>query len=570
MIPLLEIKKLSISFEPDKKAVDTISLSINTGETLGIVGESGSGKSLTSLAIMHLLSTQAHLDSGEIRLNLKGKESLDLIQLKEKELRKLRGNHIAMIFQEPMTSLNPLMRCGKQVRETLLLHRNWNRKKAKQEVLQLFEEVQLPRPEAIYNAYPHELSGGQKQRIMIAMAMACEPALLIADEPTTALDVSVQHAILNLIRDLKKKYNTTTLFISHDLNLVASIADKIAVIHQGRIVEQAGVQELFSHPKHPYTRGLLACRPPLDKRLRQLPLLADFLKTDNRSHLENLLNDEISKESRQKKHDELYQQKALLEVEDLVVSYPLKRSVFGKVKESLQAVDGLSFSLFKGETLGLVGESGCGKTTLSRSLLLLNKASSGKILFQNRDILGFTSAEVKAFRKKVQIIFQDPYGSLNPRLTAGQAILEPMWAHHLHRRKERKQKALDLLEKVGLRADSFNRYPHEFSGGQRQRISIARALALEPELLICDESVSALDVSVQAQILNLLNDLKNELKLSYLFISHDLSVVRYMSDRIMIMQEGKIVEVNEADVLFAHPQQRYTKDLLSAIPKQQE
>jgi peptide/nickel transport system ATP-binding protein len=569
MIPLLEIKKLSISFEPDKKAVDTISLSINPGETLGVVGESGSGKSLTSLAIMHLLSTQAHLDSGEIRLNLKGKEKLDLTQLQEKELRKLRGNHIAMIFQEPMTSLNPLMRCGKQVREVLLLHKDWNKRKAKEEVLHLFEEVQLPRPEAIYNAYPHELSGGQKQRIMIAMAMACEPALLIADEPTTALDVSVQHAILNLIRDLKKKYNTTTLFISHDLNLVASIADKIAVIHQGKIVEQGEVNELFSHPKHPYTRGLLACRPPMNKRLKKLPLMKDFLNTDNEQSLEVLLKDEISKESRLKKQEQLYKQNALLEVDDLVVSYPLKKSIFGKVTESLKAVDKLSFSLYKGETLGLVGESGCGKTSLSRSLLLLNKASSGKIRYQGRDILGFSAAEVKAYRKKVQIIFQDPYGSLNPRLTAGQAILEPMQAHHLHHPKKRKQKTLDLLEKVGLGSASFNRYPHEFSGGQRQRISIARALALEPELIICDESVSALDVSVQAQILNLLNDLKQELKLSYLFISHDLSVVRYMSDRIMIMQEGKIVEVNEADTLFAHPQQKYTQDLLSAIPKQQ-
>lgn len=573
MIPLLEINELTISFqgnEQSNKAIDNISLTIHRGETLGIVGESGSGKSLTSLAIMQLLSKQAQLDTGEIILHLKDKEKINLTQLSEKELRKLRGNHIAMIFQEPMTSLNPVMTCGKQVSEVLLLHKNLSKKEAREKTLQLFEEVKLPRVESVYKAYPHELSGGQKQRIMIAMAMACEPALLIADEPTTALDVSVQQAILDLIQQLKTKYNTTTIFISHDLNLISNIADQIAVIHQGKIVEKGSTKEIFSNPKHDYTKGLLGCRPPLNKRLRRLPLMEDFLNEKEKDRLSYLLGEEnvISSEEREKRQTDLYKQNPLLEVRNLVVSYPLKKSIFGKVLTEVKAVDHVSFSLFRGETLGLVGESGCGKTSLGRSLLLLNKPSSGNILYEEKEILKFSSKEVKAFRKKVQIIFQDPYGSLNPRITAGAAIMEPMTAHSLHKKQDRKQKTIELLEKVGLSTDSFSRYPHEFSGGQRQRISIARALAVEPEFIICDESVSSLDVSVQAQILNLLNQLKEELKLTYLFISHDLSVVRYMSDRIMVMEEGKIIETKEADELFSKPEYLYTKKLLAAIPKQ--
>lgn len=573
MIPLLEINKLTISFqgnEQSNKAIDTISLKIHRGETLGIVGESGSGKSLTSLAIMQLLSEQAQLDTGEIVLHLKDKEKINLTQLSEKELRKLRGNHIAMIFQEPMTSLNPVMTCGKQVREILLLHKDLSKKEAKEKTLQLFKEVKLPRAKDIYKAYPHELSGGQKQRIMIAMAMACEPALLIADEPTTALDVSVQQAILDLIQQLKEKYNTTTIFISHDLNLVSNIADQVAVIHQGKIVEKGSTKEIFFNPKHNYTKGLLGCRPPLDKRLKTLPLMEDFLNENAKNQLHFLLSkeNEISPESRQKRLRNLYKQKPLLELKDLVISYPLKKSIFGKVLTEIKAVNQVSFSLFRGETLGLVGESGCGKTSLGRSLLLLNKPSAGNILFEEKKTLKFTSKELKAFRKKVQIIFQDPYGSLNPRISAGAAVMEPMTAHNLHKKQDRKQKTIELLEKVGLSADSFNRYPHEFSGGQRQRISIARALAVEPEFIICDESVSALDVSVQAQILNLLNQLKEDLKLTYLFISHDLSVVRYMSDRIMVMEEGKIIETKEADELFTKPEHPYTQKLLAAIPKQ--
>lgn len=569
MIPLLEINDLTISFQGEK-AIDNISLKINRGETLGIVGESGSGKSLTSLAIMQLLSKQALLDTGKIVLQLKDKEKTNLTQLSEKELRKIRGNHIAMIFQEPMTSLNPVMTCGKQVSEVLMLHKDLSKKEAKEKTLQLFEEVKLPRAKDIFKSYPHELSGGQKQRIMIAMAIACEPALLIADEPTTALDVSVQQAILDLIQQLKEKYNTTTIFISHDLNLVSNIADQIAVIYQGKIVEKGITKNIFSNPKHSYTKGLLGCRPPLNKRLKRLPLMEDFLSDSGNNQLNYLLStdNEISEVARQKKHFHIYKQKPLLEVKDLAISYPQKKSFFGKVLSEIKAVDHVSFSLFRGETLGLVGESGCGKTSLGRSLLLLNKPSVGKILFEEKEILKFTSKEIKAFRKKVQIIFQDPYGSLNPRITAGAAILEPMTAHNLHKKQDRKHKTIELLEKVGLTPSSFNRYPHEFSGGQRQRISIARALAVEPELLICDESVSALDVSVQAQILNLLNQLKEELKLTYLFISHDLSVVRYMSDRIMVMKAGKIIETKEADELFTTPEHNYTKKLLAAIPKQ--
>lgn len=572
MIPLLEINNLSISFNQgtqNNKAIDDISLKIYPGETLGIVGESGSGKSLTSLAIMQLLSKQAQFDSGEIILHLKDTEKQKLNQLTERELRKLRGNKIAMIFQEPMTSLNPVMKCGKQVAEVILLHKNFSKKEAQMKTLLLFEEVKLNNAKHIYNAYPHELSGGQKQRIMIAMAMACEPALLIADEPTTALDVSVQQAIIDLIKQLKAKYNTTTIFISHDLNLVATIADKIAVVYQGKIVENGSTKEVFSNPQHQYTKGLLGCRPPMNQRLLKLPLMEDFLGDCCANNLAFLLSNKniLSKSEREKKHKALYAQNILFDVQNLSVSYPIKKSLFGKTISEIKAVNDVSFSLYKGETLGLVGESGCGKTSLSRALLLLKQPSSGHIFLQNENILKFSSKEILAFRKKVQIIFQDPYGSLNPKITAGAAIMEPMTAHQIHSKKERKQKTLALMEKVGLPVAGFNRYPHEFSGGQRQRISIARALAVNPKIIICDESVSALDVSVQAQILNLLNQLKDDFNLSYLFISHDLSVVRYMSDRIMVMENGKIIENKEADELFTNPEQDYTKKLLDAIPQ---
>jgi peptide/nickel transport system ATP-binding protein len=572
MIPLLQINNLSIGFpqgKQDNKAIHEISLSVQPGQTLGIVGESGSGKSLTSLAIMRLLSKQAVVLGGEILLHLKDNDNLDLIKLSEKELQKLRGNRIAMIFQEPMTALNPVVLCGKQVSEVLLLHTKMSKKEAKLRTIQLFEEVQLSETEKIYNSYPHQLSGGQKQRILIAMAMACQPALLIADEPTTALDASVQQAILELIKQLKEKHKTTTLFISHDLNLVSNFADQVAVIYQGKIVEYGRVQELFSNPKHPYTKGLLFCRPPSDKRLIRLPLMEDFLSKAGKEINESagkFLN-EISLETRRLNHEKLYTQKPLLEVQNLVVSFPIKKSFFGKTTGEMKAVDDVSFSVYPGETLGLVGESGCGKTTLSRAIVLLNAVDSGSVCFENQNILNLSPTQRKEFRKNVQIIFQDPYGSLNPRISIGEAILEPMTAHYLLDKKERKNQVFKLLEMVGLEKSSFIRYPHEFSGGQRQRISIARALAVNPKFIICDESVSSLDVSVQAQILNLLNDLKQELGLTYLFISHDLAVVKYMSDRVMVMKNGKLVETNEADDLFFNPKHEYTKLLLRSISK---
>lgn len=569
MIPVLEINELTLSFSQGKnetKAVDQLSIRINRGETLGIVGESGSGKSVTSLAIMQLLSKKAHIHSGEIVLHLKDNEKKDLLHLSDKEIRKLRGNHISMIFQEPMTSLNPVMKCGKQVDEVLLLHQKLSKKEAKAKTLALFSEVKLEDAAAIYEAYPHQLSGGQKQRIMIAMAMACKPALLIADEPTTALDVNVQYAVTELIRQLKEKYDTTTLFISHDLNLVSNIADYIAVVYKGKIVEYAKTSALFSNPKHAYTKGLMACRPPMDKRLKQLPLVDDFLYHQNHAELLMKKENEITDEMRKQNHEEIYRKKPILKIEHLAVSFAVKKSLFGKVIKSTKAVDGINFEIYQGETLGLIGESGCGKTTLSRSLMGLIKADSGKIIFKDLPVSASDTKAIKSFRKKVQIVFQDPYGSLNPRLSIGEAIMEPMHAHRLYSKTQCREKTIELLNKVGLDENSFNRYPHEFSGGQRQRISIARALALSPEVLICDESVSSLDVSVQAQIINLLNSLKKEFGLTYLFISHDLAVVRYMSDRIMVMEKGRIIEIQEADMLFSRPQQAYTKRLIASIP----
>lgn len=569
MIPVLEINELTLSFGQGKnetKAVDQLSVRINRGETLGIVGESGSGKSVTSLAIMQLLSKKAHINSGEIVLHLKDNEKRDLLRLSEKEIRKLRGNHIAMIFQEPMTSLNPVMKCGKQVDEALLQHLKISKKQAKAKTLALFSEVKLADVAAVYDAYPHQLSGGQKQRIMIAMAMACKPALLIADEPTTALDVNVQYAVSELIRQLKEKYGTTTLFISHDLNLVSNIADYIAVVYKGKIVEYAKTSALFSNPKHAYTKGLMACRPPMDKRLKKLPLVDDFLYHQNRAEQLMEKENEITDEMRKQNHEEIYRKKPSLKIEHLAVSFAVKKSFFGKVIKSTKAVDGVKFEIYQGETLGLIGESGCGKTTLSRSLMGLIKADSGKIIFKDLPVSASHTKAIKSFRKKVQIVFQDPYGSLNPRLSIGAAIMEPMLAHRLYSKTQCREKTIELLKKVGLDENSFNRYPHEFSGGQRQRISIARALALSPEVLICDESVSSLDVSIQAQIINLLNNLKKEFGLTYLFISHDLAVVRYMSDRIMVMEKGRIIEVQEADMLFSRPQQEYTKRLIASIP----
>lgn len=507
----------------------------------------------------------ARVLSGNIRFDDEQGAPLTLTKLSEKELQKVRGRRIAMIFQEPMTSLNPVITCGKQITEAILLHNRMSKKAAKARVLELFREVMLPRPEKIFDAYPFELSGGQKQRVMIAMAMSCNPDLLIADEPTTALDVTVQKGILQLIKNLQVKYNMSVLFITHDLGVVAEIADEVVVLFKGEIVESGNAQAIFKNPQHPYTKGLLACRPPLDKRLRKLPTVSDFLQEEYR---ENATENVVSESERQQRHNTIYANPPILRIEHLTKIYPLRKEKLFSKRTFLTALDDINLEVFEGETLGLVGESGCGKTTLGRSIIRLIEPSAGKIFYKERDLTTLSAAQMRKVRQELQIILQDPYSSLNQRLTVGAAIMEPMQVHNiLPNDKARKRRAIELLERVSLNETHFYRYPHEFSGGQRQRISIARALALNPKFVICDESVSALDVSVQAQVLNLLNELKQEFQLTYIFISHDLSVVKFMSDRIAVMQNGRIVELNEADELFFHPQTEYTKTLIDAIPK---
>ena len=562
MPPLLAIKNLSVDFRTESvstTAVNNVSFQINKGEVVAIVGESGSGKTVTSLAILQLLQVPpAQYTSGEIIFSNNNLE-VDLLKLKEGEIRNIRGKEIAMIFQEPMTSLNPVLTCGNQVMETIQLHKKLNREDAKRNTIRLFEKVKLPDPPAIFHRYPHQLSGGQKQRVMIAMALSCDPLLLIADEPTTALDVTVQKAILKLISELQKETGMSVIYITHDLGLVAEIADKVIVMYKGAIVEQGDVQTIFDDPVHPYTRALLACRPVNFVKGQRLPVAGDFLHN----------RDVVTRESIEKEERiNIQPEKIILKVEDLKVYFPLKKNLFGKILEEYKAVDGVTFTVAKGETVGLVGESGCGKTTLGRAIIRLITPTSGKILLDDREIAGISETDMRKLRKKIQIIFQDPYGSLNPKLTIGEAISEPMKVQDIASRgKNRKDKAIHLLEKVNLKAEHYNRYPHEFSGGQRQRICIARALALDPEFIICDESVSALDVSVQAQVLNLLNDLKVEFGFTSIFISHDLSVVRYVSDRIMVMQKGKIVESGFAEQIYRDPKNAYTAALIDAIPK---
>ena len=561
MESLISIQNLSIQFnKTDFKALSQISFNLSLGKTLALVGESGSGKSLSSLAIMGLLPKNANINSGKILFSNEDKE-LNFLDISEKEYRQLRGSAISMIFQEPMTSLNPTITCGKQVAEMLSEHTNLSNSEIKKQTIELFHEVKLPRPEKIFKSYPHEISGGQKQRVMIAMAIALKPRLLIADEPTTALDVTVQKEILKLLSDLQKKNNMSILFITHDLAVVKDIADEIVVMHKGIIVEKGKTKDVLSNPQDPYTKGLLASKPPLNTRPERLQTVASFLESNtNKFRL-------ISAQERQNQHKKIYANKPEFEVKNLITSFPTKKNIFGKVTEDLKAVNNVSFDLYKGETLGLVGESGCGKTTLGRTILKLETAFGGKIFYKGKDILKFTKKEMLAFRRKFQIIFQDPYSSLNPKLTVGATIMEVMEVHSiLGNKKERFSKTIELLKKVGLEANHFENYPHEFSGGQRQRIGIARALALQPEYIICDESVSALDVSVQAQVLNLLNDLKEEFNLSYIFISHDLSVVRYMSDRVIVMNKGEIEELGEADTLFQDPKTEYTKSLINSIP----
>lgn len=577
--PLLEIRNLVTEFSSDGKmlkAVNDVSFTINRGETVGIVGESGSGKSVTSLSVMRLIpNPPGKITGGEIIYH--GKNGpVNLLQLSDKEMRSLRGNEIAMIFQEPMTSLNPVFTCGNQVMEAIFLHQKVSKAEAKAKTIELFKEVQLPRPESIFDSYPHQLSGGQKQRVMIAMAMSCNPSVLIADEPTTALDVTVQKTILELMLKLQQQHDMSIMFITHDLGVIAELADKVVVMYKGKVVEQGSVKDIFSNPKHPYTKGLLACRPPLDRRLKTLPTVADFMTVDEEGIISEIPHSikevtdafVVSQEERKAGHNELYARTPVLEVNNLCTYFPLNKDWLGKPRDYVKAVDNVSFNVFPGETLGLVGESGCGKTTLGRTILRLIEPSSGQAIFQGKDLAALSKNDLREMRKDIQIIFQDPYSSLNPRITVGQAIMEPMQVHGiLGSDAERKDRVMELLTRVNMLESHFYRYPHEFSGGQRQRICIARALALKPKFIICDESVSALDVSIQAQVLNLLNELKRDNQFTYIFISHDLSVVKFMSDRMVVMNKGKIEEMGDADAIYNNPQTEYTKKLIGAIPK---
>lgn len=563
MQSLLSIENLSVDFVTEQQtthAIKNISLQVKRGEILAIVGESGSGKSVTSLSILQLLpKPPAKFTSGKIIFH-DGETSIDLISADQNSIRQIRGSKIAMIFQEPMTSLNPVMTCGKQVMEALLIHKKISQQQAKQATIDWFEKVKLPEPEKTFKKYPHELSGGQKQRVMIAMAMCCNPSLLICDEPTTALDVTVQKTILQLIKELQQQQNMGVIFITHDLGVVAEIADRVAIMYKGEIVEENTVKNIFERSTHPYTKALIACRPALHSKDERLPTVSDFLEHKSEAGSENPEIQTVSGK-RQMANE------PLIKVENLVVQFPGKTNLLGKAKTFFTAVDDVSFEIFEGETLGLVGESGCGKTSLGRAVLRLIEPSSGKIFYADEEITNVSKEQLKNFRKQVQLVFQDPYSSLNPRLTVGDAIAEPMKLRNIEQDiRERKKKVASLLDRVNLPSNVINRYPHEFSGGQRQRIVIARALAMNPGFLVCDESVSALDVSVQAQVLNLLNDLKKDLGLTMLFISHDLSVVRYMCDRIMVMNKGKIIESGPAEEVYNHPQSRYTKQLIDAIP----
>ena len=557
--PILIIKNLHVAFKTESglnEVLCGISYNLYSDEILGIVGESGSGKSVASLAIMGLLPLKSGVTTlGEVMFNAE-----NLIDCSQKQLESIRGGKIAMIFQEPMSALNPSICCGKQVKEILLQHTNITTKEANKEVVRLFNAVKLPEPEKTYKKYPHEISGGQQQRVMIAMAIACKPEILIADEPTTALDVTVQKEIIALLKTLQKEFKMSVIFISHDLALVSEIADRVLVMYKGAIVEKGDTKSVFKNPQKEYTKALIGARPRLKSRLKKLPTISDFLSGIIPKAL-------ITKTARKEKHKNIYSSAPLLEVINLEKTYYSKASFFG-IKTALKAVDNVSFKVYSGETLGLVGESGCGKSTLGKAILQLDKATAGTLKYKGDDVTKLSKKALRTLRKEIQIIFQDPYASLNPRLTVGMAIMEPMKVHGLFSSdNERKARTIEILEKVGLEAAHFDRYPHEFSGGQRQRIGIARTIAVQPQLIICDESVSALDISVQAQVLNLLNTLKEDYGFTYIFISHDLSVVKFMSDQLMVMNKGKIEEIGEADSIYESPQKEYTKTLIEAIPK---
>jgi len=596
---LIDVQGLKTYFHTEDgvvKAVDDISIRIAEGHTLGLVGESGSGKSVTSLTIMQLLpEVSAQIEGGSISFL-----GQDLVKLPPAEMRKIRGSEISMIFQEPGTSLNPVYRVGSQVVEAIMLHQDVARKEAEQRAIELFDEVGIPEPERRVDSYPHEMSGGQKQRVMIAMALSCNPKLLIADEPTTALDVTIQKQILDLIRELRDQRGMSILFITHDLGVIAEIADDVAVMLQGKVVEYKPILEIFENPQHPYTKGLLACRPQLSSVVRRLPTVADFMETrplDDGST--EMIEKEISEQEmaalvgrgrgrRLHPAKELERlgypsdparygadtmlvpddQQPVLEVRGLKVHFPIRKGLFSKVQNYVRAVDGIDFEVYRGQTLGLVGESGCGKTTTGRAILRLVHATEGEVFYQGQSMFELRGEELRNVRRQVQIIFQDPYASLNPRMTVESMLTEAMKVHRLgNSRLERRQRAARLLEEVGLEMEHLGRYPHEFSGGQRQRICIARALAVEPSFIICDESVSALDVSVQAQVLNLLKDLQETRGLTYIFISHDLSVVKFMSDMMAVMNDGLFVEFGPSDSIYENPREEYTQRLISATPK---